>query len=121
MLFTYVAIIHNDKDGQWLEFPDFPGCLAQGDTLDELLCDAKGALECYILGELKDGNDLPSATSIAAFKNHQTTYIQADVDLARDTKYIRKNCTIPEWLNKRAEAKGINFSKVLQEALVALL
>ena len=32
-------------------------------------------------------------------------------------KYVKKTLTIPYWLNKIAERKGLNFSKILQEAL----
>lgn len=34
---------------------------------------------------------------------------------------VKKNCTIPYWLNVQAEREGINFSKVLQEALIQKL
>ena len=37
------------------------------------------------------------------------------------SKAVRKNLTIPAWLNTRAEAKNINFSQVLQEALEKLV
>lgn len=36
-------------------------------------------------------------------------------------KSVKKNCTIPAWLNKAALEQGINFSQVLQEALLAKL
>ena len=35
------------------------------------------------------------------------------------TRIVKKNCTIPAWLNARAEAIGVNFSQTLQEALLA--
>lgn len=38
-----------------------------------------------------------------------------------DTRSVKKNCTIPSWLNDKAEAAGINFSRVLQEALIEKL
>lgn len=38
-----------------------------------------------------------------------------------DTKSIRKNVTIPSWLNYEAEQAGINISKVLQDALMKVL
>lgn len=49
-----------------------------------------------------------------------------DVDFAQyrrdlDNRMIRKNCTIPFWLNEEAEEAGINFSEVLREALQARL
>ncbi len=39
-------------------------------------------------------------------------------DRARN-RTVKKNCTIPYWLNEKAEAMGINFSQTLQEALQA--
>lgn len=49
-----------------------------------------------------------------------------DVDFAEyrkkvDNKAVKKNCTIPYWLNVEAEKAGINYSKVLQEALMNIL
>ena len=38
-----------------------------------------------------------------------------------DTKTVRKNVTIPSWLNYEAEHAGINVSRVLQEALMNVL
>ncbi len=38
-----------------------------------------------------------------------------------DTRSVKKNCTLPAWLNDKAEAAGINFSRVLQEALIEKL
>ena len=50
--------------------------------------------------------------------------VDVDVDLYRrkfDKRMVRKNCTIPFYLNEQAEKQGINFSRVLQEALSARL
>lgn len=38
-----------------------------------------------------------------------------------DTKTVRRNVTLPNWLNQEAEAAHINVSKVLQEALMSRL
>jgi hypothetical protein len=38
-----------------------------------------------------------------------------------NSKAVKKTLTIPEWLNEEATASGINFSQVLQEALMAKL
>ena len=49
-----------------------------------------------------------------------------DIDFAayrekNENRCIRKNCTIPAWLDKKATAQGINFSAVLQKALIDLV
>ena len=49
-----------------------------------------------------------------------------DVDLAAyrrrlDNKTVRRNVTLPNWLNQEAEKAHVNVSKVLQEAFMAKL
>ena len=58
------------------------------------------------------------------FASEEKSYVSlVDVDFAKyrkkvDNKMVRKNVTIPNWLNKAAEKEKINVSKVLQEALM---
>lgn len=123
MLFIYPAVIHEDADGMWAEFTDLEGCTTYGDTMEEILSGAAEAMELYVLGMMEDGVQPPVPTDIKEIKrldkNAFATLIQSDVDLAKNTKSVKKTLTIPAWLNQRALDKGINFSKVLQEALVA--
>ena len=52
------------------------------------------------------------------------TFVDIDLEEYRkrlENKSVKKNCTIPYWLNERAEVEGINFSRVLQEALAEKL
>ncbi len=123
MLFNYPLIIHNE-DGYWGEFPDVDGCNAQGDTLDEILKDASEALDLHLLSMLIDGEKLPKPTypkDIKTDKNSFVTIISVDLDIKKKDTAIKKTLTIPKWLNERAEKEHINFSKVLQEALVEKL
>ena len=61
------------------------------------------------------------------FADEGTTVISlVDIDSKEyrrktDTKTVRKNVTIPSWLNYEAEHAGINVSRVLQEALMNVL
>lgn len=122
MKFIYPAIIHDDADGFWAEFPNLEGCTTFGDTLDEVLLNAVEAMELYILGMLEDGQKPPTPSDIRQLplpdKNTFSTLISSNIDLAKNTKSVKKTLTIPAWLNQRALDKGINFSQVLQEALV---
>ena len=122
MLVIYPAIIHDDNDGLWAEFPDLQGCFTQGDTQAELLSNAAEAVECFLLGLLEDGGKIPEPTSPQSIKitepNTYTSLIEAKIDLAKNTKSIKKTLTIPAWLNKRALDANINFSNLLQDALI---
>lgn len=120
MIFNYIMIIHN-QDGYWAEFPDLDGCHAQGETIDEIMIDAKGALETHIYGILLDGDALPPATDakkIPLESGDILALVSADVDINKENKSVKKTLTIPAWLNEKAEAQGTNFSKTLQEALI---
>ena len=124
MVVIYPAVIHDDPDGLWADFPDLDGCQSQGDSLEEILVNSAEALECYALGLLENGQKLPapsSPTSIVTEDGSFVTLIKADVDLAKNTRSVKKTLTIPSWLNDRAVANGVNFSSVLQNALLAQL
>lgn len=66
-------------------------------------------------------------TSYGTFAEEGTTIVSlVDIDSGEyrkkiDTKAVRKNVTLPSWLNYEAEHAGINVSKVLQEALMKAL
>ena len=60
MKFIYPAIIHDDADGFWAEFPDLEYTSSTGSTLTELITNAQEAMELYILGALEDGQTLPT-------------------------------------------------------------
>ncbi|MCD8218404.1 MAG: type II toxin-antitoxin system HicB family antitoxin [Clostridiales bacterium] len=62
----------------------------------------------------------------AFFQEGETFLSLVDVDLTEyrrknDNKTVRRNVTLPNWLNLEAEKAQINVSRVLQEALMAKL
>ena len=107
--------------------PDLPGCLSEGGSLSEAIAMGEDAASGWILGELEDGNEIPPASSIKDIHPDPeigegfVSLLSLDMD-AYAAKYgsksIRKNLTIPAWLNDRARAQGINFSKTLHDALL---
>lgn len=76
----------------------------------------------WILGELEDGEHIPPASDyseIAVENGCMVNMLLLDID-AYDEKSVRKNLTIPAWLNTFAEKNNINFSKLLQDALFSM-
>ncbi len=56
----YVLVIHRaEEGGYWAEVPALPGCFAQGDTLDDLLEDAQGAIASHLEALREDGQPVP--------------------------------------------------------------
>lgn len=61
----YIAIIHKDPDSSFgVSFPDFPGCVTAGDTLEEAKNNAIEALSFHIEGMIEDGEVIPAPTTL---------------------------------------------------------
>lgn len=121
MLFVYPAIFHKEDGAYWVEFPDLEGCQTYGGTLNETMASAQEALAGYLLTLLEENQALcpPSdVTAVAHDSGSFVTLVTCDVNQYQDTKAVKKTLTIPAWLNERAVSMGINFSQVLQEALI---
>ena len=122
MNIVYPALCHFEDGGYWCEFPDLKNCFSQGDSVQEIIDNAKEALEGYVEVELERNEKLPPASDITTIKTEGrdfATYISCDI--TGSGRSVRKNVTLPEWLNSRAERAGINFSQTLQESLIQKL
>ena len=127
MKLIYPAIFYPYSDGSGgyvVEFPDLPGCVTGGKDLGEALEMAVDAASGWVLDELEEGNQVPYASGYEEVQpkdNGQVNMILLDMDQYAERygeKAVRKNVTIPAWLNTFAEKQRINFSQVLQEALL---
>ncbi|WP_119391354.1 type II toxin-antitoxin system HicB family antitoxin [Taklimakanibacter lacteus] len=69
----YVALVHKDKDSSYgISFPDFPGCISAGNTVDEAVTNAVEALAFHVQGLEADGITAPSPRSIEAIRNDKS-------------------------------------------------
>ena len=120
MMFVYPAIFHQEDSAYWVEFPDLPGCQSFGDTLSETMAEAQEALAAYVLTLLEQGKPLAQPSDIGAITPEDgfTSLVACTIDQYKETRAVKKTLTIPSWLNDRATAMGVNFSQVLQEALI---
>ncbi len=130
---VYPVLISKNDDCWLVYIPDIDG-MTQGFSLYEAMYMARDLLGTYSLDrELPFPSSAEHAVELA--KEHADSddfkwsdgalyFIDIDTEAYRrqlNTKAIRKNCTIPSWLNDKAEAAGINFSRVLQDALIKKL
>lgn len=127
MKLVYPAIFTpcTELSGYTVTVPDLPGCVTEGRTLLDAIQMGVDAASGWILDEMEDGNDYPAASEYTAVSCPSGSFINLlvlDMDAYAEkygSKTVRKNITIPAWLNTYGEKKGVNFSKVLQDALVA--
>lgn len=123
MVKAYPAIFHCEDDGYWVEFPDLPGCLSEGEDAAQALSEASAALGGYLCSLMDRGMELPQPGRIQALHAEGDDFVSmvaADpLAFKQRTKAVKKTLTIPQWLNDEAEKRHINFSSVLQQALMA--
>lgn len=126
--YVYPAIFEvNEHGGYTVTFPDLPGCVTEGNNLDNALQMAAEAMALHLYGMERDGDNIPAPTKPSEIrfpeeidKDIFVTLIQARTEPIRDeiqNRSVKKTLTVPKWLNDEAEEAGINFSQVLQYAL----
>lgn len=115
-----------EKSGYTVTVPDLPGCVTEGDSLADAILMAEDAASGWVLDELEEGNPAPKASapeSIALEAGEFISLLALDMDSYAEKygeKAVRKNLTIPAWLNTFAEKQHVNFSQVLTDALSAM-
>jgi len=128
MKLTYPACFYKDDDtgGYAVVVPDLPGCVSGGDTLADAILMATDAASGWVLDELEDGKAIPPASALDKISPDPGVFVSMlvlDMDIYAEkygNKAVRKNLTIPAWLNTFAESNHVNFSQVLQESLTEM-
>lgn len=112
------------QEGYCVVVPDLPGCVTQGNSLADAIGMAVDAASGWVLDELEDGNEPPKASNIKDIvleeENGFVNLIMLDMDTYAEKfgdNAVRKNCTIPAWMNTMAEKRNLNFSAALQAEL----
>lgn len=129
MRYTYTAILTPAVNGgkYYAKVPDVPGCATTGADLEDAVAQITDALSgCLIVYE-DGGLALPEPTAqprIPHTEGDILTLISVDTIAYRartDTRAVRKNVSLPAWMASMADRRGINCSKVLQDALTQRL
>lgn len=119
---VYPVVFTNLGDGFMAYVPDLE-INTQGDTLAEAIDMARDAIGITGIDMQDDGKAFPAPSPLSAISCAETEFVSmVDIDFdayrrAHDMRTIRKNVTIPSYLNDLAEQAGVNFSQVLQEGL----
>lgn len=134
----YPAIFCKENNGYSVLFPDLNWLATCGDTLEEAMAMAVDCLAGYLYQCRKDREPVPSPSKMAdlhpeeylaelsedSVSEYFVNMVSVDVEsYAKEhfEKSIKKTLSIPAWMNKAALERGINFSQVLQEALLEKL
>ena len=121
----YPAIFNTAEEGGfWVSFPDIPECLTEGDSMEHAYEMATDALGLAITSRMELGEPIPTPSKPDTIKTDDGLLVIICFDIyaykkKHSSKAVKKTLSIPEWLNEEALALNINFSQVLQDALIA--
>lgn len=126
---TYLAVFEPSADGYGVYFPDLSGCISFGSTFEEAQRSAAEALGLHLYGMEQDGDEIPAPSkalkidpeTAPGFLVSPVTVYPELVKHELDNKRVKTNVTLPAWLKNAAEEQGINYSRLLEAALMEYL
>ena len=122
---NYIAVIHKDPESDFgVSFPDFPGCVTAGSSIDEAKDMAQDAISLHIKGMLEDGESIPAPSKLEDIMEDPNYADAAAIIIVTvsDAKprSVRVNITVPEDMLRKidsmARKKGMSRSAFLVRA-----
>jgi predicted RNase H-like HicB family nuclease len=122
---NYIAVVHKDAKSDFgVSFPDFPGCITAGSSIDEAKDMAHDALSLHLKGILEDGEDIPAPSKledIMADPDYSDAVAILVVGVSEEkSRTVRVNITVPEDMLRKIDAvakkRGMSRSSFLVHA-----
>lgn len=118
---VYPIILTPTESGYVVFVPDLD-INTEGTDLADAIEMARDAIGIWGISEEDAGRKIPQASGTMPHPAESEIVTLVDIDFtayrrANDLRTVRKNVTLPSWLNDLAERNGVNFSQVLQESL----
>jgi|SRR5690625_2620856 len=126
---AYIALIHKESDSDFgVSFPDLPGCITAGETLDEAYRMAAEALALHLQAMADDGEASPEPSSLEEIMADPDNRggVAVVVPAPRSTsRAVGVNITLPndllDTIDMRAKAEGLTRSGFLAQAARAVI
>ena len=125
---TYLAVLEPEENGGYgISFPDLPGCFSFGENLTEAQQMAAEAASLHVYGMERDGEEIPTpSVSLPQEVTEGMVIMPITIHpdfyrMKRDNERVKTNITLPAWLKKIAEEQKVNYSRLLETALMEYL
>ena len=122
---AYPIILKRIDDGYYVEIPDFDAG-TQGKDIPEAMEMARDVIGLLGIDLEDEKKELPEPYSRKIITEINDIVTLVDIDFSEyrkkvDNRAVKKNCTIPYWMSVEADKIGLNYSRVLQEAISKIL
>lgn len=122
---AYPIFLLPDSPGYLVQIPDFD-IMTQGNSIPEAMEMARDAIGLMGIDLEDDGKEIPEPYSTKAEPTNNAIMTLVDVDFILyrkkvDNRAVKKNCTIPYWLSVEGDKAGVNYSRLLQDAIINFL
>ena len=122
---AYPIILKRTAEGYYVEIPDFD-IGTQGTSVVNAMEMARDAIGLMGIDMEDDGKSIPEPYTNEIIREEDDILTLVDVDFTEyrrkvDNRAVKKNCTLPYWLSVEADKRGLNYSRVLQEAIMNIL
>ena len=119
---VYPIILTPESDGGYSVFVPDLNIGTQGETVAECIDMARDAIGLWGICEQDEKRTVPAAATFLPAHEADEIVTLVDVDFdayrrAHDMRTVRRNVTLPSYLNELGESAGLNFSQVLQDGL----
>lgn len=125
---TYLAVLEPSADGSYsIYFPDLPGCISFAENQKDAARMAAEAASLHVYSLECDNEDIPAPSVNLPKEDTEGNIIMPITiypDLFRskkDNERIKTNTTLPAWLKRAAEKQNVNYSRLLENALIEYL
>ncbi len=116
---AYVALLRKQTDSDFgVDFPDFPGCVTAGETLEDARRMAAEAIQLHIEGMIEDGDAIPAPSrldDIMADPHHRDGVVVL-IDASVRRPAVRINVSLPADLLEAIDRATDNRSRFLADA-----
>jgi predicted RNase H-like HicB family nuclease len=105
------ALVHDEKGRFGISFPDFPGCVSGGRTVDEAIRRGKETLAFHVAGMIEDGDPVPAPRSLQQLRR--------DPEFAEEAADVRHVCVVEVPVDLPSRALRVNIS--IEEGLLTAI
>lgn len=123
--YAYTAIFEKDSSGFWfVTFPDLEGCVTNARTPEEAIIQAGNVLEDYMAIIERDMDEIPMPTPFDSVHIPGGAFAQRIVVAMKgarrrwEDRSVNRMVTLPAWLDEKGREENLNFSQILQTAVM---